>query len=191
MFSPRLLLALAIGATAGCAVTPAAPPASSADRSIQVARQVRVPTLEEMKKLVPSRLTAEEAARSLTRVPQSKIFLPSAERRTKIHTYLGGLGWGLGLSPFYSSILLNPIASIYGFYPFSFHGADFWAPFLWNPLALAYTPFISLSPILSAYPYFATPFIGSLGCGFAPYTYAIGTLGCDALGLGFGTGLIL
>lgn len=197
MFSPRFMLAVAIGGTAGCAVTPAAPPASSPatpDRSVQATTPARVPTAEEMKKLVPSRLTAAEAAKHLTRVPQNKIFLPKPDRKTKMLGTFGfggfGLGLGHGISPFYSSILLNPISSIYGFYPFSYFGGDFWAPFLWNPLALAYTPFLGLSPITGAYPYFASPFIGSLGCGFAPYSFAtIGALGCGGLGLGLGSGL--
>lgn len=197
MFSPRFLVAAAIAASAGCAVTPAGPPASSPaapERSVQATSPARMPTLEEMKKLVPGRLTAAEAAKVLVRVPQNKIYLPK-ERKTQLLSTYGfgwgglGLGLGLGISPFYASILANPIGSIYGFYPFGWGGADFWAPFLYNPLALAYTPFLGLSTIISTYPYFASPFIGSLGCGLAPYAFAstISTLGCA----GIGTGLIL
>ncbi len=204
MLGKRFMLAVAVGSTAGCAVTPAAPPAPSRaapERSVQATAVARMPTLEEMKKLIPSRLTAQEAAKSLVRFPQSKIFLPKPSRKTQNIFGLGmggrgfgglgygGLGLGLGISPFYSSILANPLSGIYGFHPFSYLGGDFWAPFMYNPLALAYTPFAYASPLISAYPYFASPFIGSLGCGIAPATLALTSLGCGGLGLGGALGL--
>ncbi len=183
MIRKRFVTALALAATAGCAVTPATPEAVAPGRAVMAAKpaQIKIPTLEEMRKLIPAKLSREEGRKLLMTVPHDKVILPSQKRKTQFLHGLGfgALGWGGfgGLTSWQYGILGSPLNAIAGFYPFGYAGLDYYAPFLWSPLALAYTPF-ALSPwITSAYSYFASPFIGAYGWG-------LGTLGYTGLGCG-------
>ena len=198
MLQKRFLMGAVLAVTAGCGIAPSTPPASAppaGQRSVLAvdSTQRKIPSLEELKRLIPAKLSREDGKRFLVQVSPERIILPAkSDRKTQMFGHrhfgslglgLGGLGFGLGLGlPYFgSSLLIDPLASIAGFWPFSYYGTNFLAPFFWDPLALVYTPFAFTSWITTALPYFATPFFGGPGCGLAPATILPTTLGCGGI----------
>ncbi|MBM3269149.1 MAG: hypothetical protein FJZ01_16030 [Candidatus Sericytochromatia bacterium] len=173
----RWLLALSLALAAGCAVSPATGSPPAALRSIQAATALApqlVPSLDQLRRLVPATLGAAEGRKILRVVPRDRIGIPAA-RKVKLLEY-GHLGLGLGtlgFTPWHASLLAAPLTAIAGFYPFAFGGFDYYAPFLWNPLLLTYSAIAFTPWLTTAYPFYSYPFISTLG-----YSAGIGTLGC-------------
>ena len=147
---------------------PAAPVATALGRT---ARTVTVPTLAEMKAILPATLSDREADRRLVRVSADHVLVPSAtgwlEPGGIVHpSWLGPLGAGR-------------------FFPFSYYGAPFFAPYSLNPALGLWSP-LAFSPLAGPYPFLAGPWVPSCGIGlppglnFAPASVgaAIGTFGC-------------
>lgn len=176
---PQLLAVVALWVTA-CGMTTV--PATSPGR-IGVEGGAAVPTLSDMKKILPATLTPSQADRELLKVPVDHVLIASAD---------GGLesvktlhpSWFRPFGPF------GPLGSFgpYGlsrFLPFSFGGMPYFAPYLFNPMAGFWSPF-AFSPSIGPYAFLASPWLS--GCGvdlpfdanFAPASVgaAIGTFGC-------------
>lgn len=132
MIRTRFMLAATVAAlAAGCAGTPTTATAPVPDRQIAAAPTAifTAADLEQMRKMLPARLTAEEAQK-LVKVDPSQVKQP--DRQTQVrrfggfgrHFGFGGRGFG-GLG--FGGLGFGGL----GFYPYSYGGLGLYWPYTW------------------------------------------------------------
>ncbi len=146
-----MLVVLGLSALVGCTAAPTGKAPVAPDRTVMAQAAVKAPTLDQLERLVPTKLAPAQARKVLIRVGPGQVRLPGGARKT--------------------SFLVASVPSIYGLYPFSYLGLSYYAPFTWDVGLGAYSALYA-SPLVSMYPYLASPFsyVGALGC-YAPYGY--------------------
>ena len=185
MVPKPLLAVVAMASLVGCSTVPATSVANKVvpGRSVvNVQSKVQPPTLAVMREILPGRLSVQ-AARGVMVIPdRTQVRVPDQKTHGTVPLNVEHPDQ-FAVEPGATQLVMQPVSRInrfltgqLGLYPFSYLGANWYAPYYmmgnyWYPYSLS-------SYNLGAFSYLDYPFTYSraLGC-YSPYVYGLGAYG--------------